>query len=58
MPKVSVLMPIFTSYAVRNSRSLIRRKKIKRLIIRALTVLIPTKNGAGKPDAKCTDNLK
>ena len=37
------IYPIFTSYAVRNSRSLMRRQKIKRFVIRALTALIPTK---------------
>lgn len=37
------IYPIFTSYAVRNSRSLMRRQKIKRFVIRALTALIPSK---------------
>lgn len=43
MGNIQRISPIFTHYAVRNSRTLLRRKKIKRFIIRALTVLIPTK---------------
>lgn len=35
--------PIFTRYAVRNSRTLIRRQQIKRFIIRTFTALIPCK---------------
>lgn len=37
------IAPIFTLYAVRNSRTLIRRQKLKRFIIRTLTAFIPTK---------------
>lgn len=43
MGNTQCVAPIFTQYAVRNSRTLIRHKKIKRFIIRTLTAFIPAK---------------